>query len=108
MRSFLVLLLLALTVFAVHGLSGQELDALTALGNRFKILTTASPPWRLDAIDTACNNPPFYGLTCTDEADPHVVGMYGLTPPVNFFRRFLASSSHIHPVIADTLFFSLF
>lgn len=86
MRPSLVLLILAFAVAAADALSQSELKALEALGTSFPVLATKYPPWTSN-ISAACDSRPFYGLTCSDGPDPHVLELYGASECSRFFLR---------------------
>ena len=53
---------------------GEE-TALQALLDSFPKLTTTQPPWTIN-VSQACETPSFYGLTCSDGPDPHILKLY--------------------------------
>lgn len=75
MRPNLLLLLLLAVICGTHALSLSEETALEALFQNFSALASANPPWHANA-SSACEAPIFYGLTCSDGDDQHVLRLY--------------------------------
>lgn len=75
MNALRTLLLLALVLFGAHALSPGELNALSSFLTNFPILAAQSPPWQSN-VSLACSSPGFYGITCSNETDAHVLGLY--------------------------------
>ena len=79
------LLLLGLTlVLSAHALTVGEKSAIEAIFNHFPVLGQSTPPWTSNASE-ACSEPPFYGLSCSDTSDPHVVSLYVALEPSQKF-----------------------
>ena len=76
MRHILVLFILLSSTLAALALSEDELRAIEGLREAFHGLDTLqSRPWSSNA-SAACDPPYFYGLTCSEGPDPHVIKMY--------------------------------
>ena len=75
MKCHLTTLVLICLAFSVACLTDGEKSALQQLVFNFPLLNSTNPPWTSN-ISSACAQPAFYGLNCTNGDDPHVVGMY--------------------------------
>ena len=75
MRALLVLVVLAVTFLASESLSTGEIKAIEALRINFPGLALLTPPWTSNT-SAICATPPFHGILCTEEADPHISGLY--------------------------------
>lgn len=73
----ITLFLLLLLVSPTYGLTSGEEGAIADILESFPHLREESPPWNYN-VSLACDEPPFYGLTCSNGPDPHVLKMYGL------------------------------
>lgn len=73
--SLLLLLLLSLLCSSALALSEGEKSALQAILLNFSGLGSASPPWTAN-VASACTPPGFYGVSCSNDSDPHVIRMY--------------------------------
>lgn len=80
---YILVLLLFLTV-TVAALTEGENEALSAILDSWPILASPSGGWDKN-VSKACEADPFYGLTCSESPDPHVVGMYAQLQPNRFF-----------------------
>lgn len=90
---YVVLLLLA-AAYSTSALTTEEESAVLALLTSFPALASVSPPWSTNA-SSACDNPPFYGLECTNEPDKHILTLYDSNLPSlhrYFHDPFLASN----------------
>ena len=76
MRPSLLFLLLITLVLSTNALTSGEENALEGLLSQFPSLTTCTPPWTSN-VSVACDDPPFYGLSCSNGDDKHVLKMYG-------------------------------
>ena len=78
MRWLTTLLILIALSYGAHALTVDEEDALAAFLLNFMELANFSPPWSA-SMNSACGTPtkpPFYGITCSEEAEPHVTRLY--------------------------------
>lgn len=80
MRLCLLLLLLIGASFSANALTDGEINAVEALYRNFSQLRTATPPWQPNGA-LACTPPLFYGLTCSDEPQSHIIKLY-VSPPL--------------------------
>lgn len=70
-----LVLVLLIALWRTSALSSRELEAISSLAEEWPVLRSLVPSWTLNASE-ACNDPPFYGLTCSGGPDPHVVSLY--------------------------------
>lgn len=75
MPRFLVLVLLLLAVSLAKGLTEGEKEALEEFKTNWTGLQAATPPWNRN-VSTACDVPVFYGLSCSNGPDPHILELY--------------------------------
>lgn len=75
MRRCTSLFLLFLLVCGSLTLTPDEETALQAFYDSIPALSQALPPWTSN-VSQACEAPGFYGLTCSSDSDPHVLGLY--------------------------------
>jgi hypothetical protein len=95
MHRFLPLLvLLAWLVSGNLALSESEAFALRSLTRRWPSLTTLKPQWSLDT-SSACVEPFWQGLNCSEGNDPHVIGLYGLPPVFAFIYPTITMNASI-------------
>jgi Leucine-rich repeat (LRR) protein len=69
-----LVLVLLIALWRTSSLSSRELEAISSLSEEWPVLRSLVPSWTLNASE-ACNDPPFYGLTCSGGPDPHVVSL---------------------------------
>ena len=75
MKRIIVLLLLLNTAYFCFALTQDEETGLEALLTNFPALASMEPSWSTN-VSEACRDRPFYGLTCSDGPDQHVLKMY--------------------------------
>ena len=75
MRLCIILLVVLSLVCSSLALTPEEETALHAFYEAFPGLALASPPWTSNA-SKACEGPGFYGITCSNDSDTHVIGLY--------------------------------
>ena len=76
MKLFLLLSLLLSTVYGSNALAAGEIVALEKLLATFPALQAQTPPWSANTT-LACEPPGFYGLTCSEGPDRHILKLYG-------------------------------
>lgn len=76
MRFIWIALALLTLSSAALALSEDEKQGLSRILNEIPLLSNMSSPWSQN-VSLACDTPGFYGITCSDGPDPHVIGMYG-------------------------------
>lgn len=102
LRPLLAFLLLLALLLGSEALTAKEETAVREFMGAFPVLASASPPW-LNASD-ACNNPPFYGLSCSNDTDPHILGLYELLEnPTVFAFEFPAFAYCFSDTVTDDL-----
>lgn len=69
----LVLLLFAAFVLQAHALSAGERDALLAILQSNPRLGSGPNQWGNPSL--ACEPPVYYGLTCSNDTDPHILSL---------------------------------
>lgn len=74
-KRLFVLVFLLLAVSFANGLTEGEQQALKEFQLKWPGLQRIQPAWIRD-VSTACDEPVFYGLTCSNESDPHVTELY--------------------------------
>lgn len=71
-RILIVLFALSICTSALY--THEEL-ALSEIYESVEGLRRVSPPWRSN-VSAACEHPVFYGITCSEGPNPHVIGLY--------------------------------
>lgn len=104
------ILILAIFIFAplaVVALSDGEREALQAMEKSWpSLLRHQQSPWDPN-VSKACDPTPFIGLSCSNSADPHIIGMYAPTQssssPIGCFPlRCLVSAPVFLPCIVHS------
>lgn len=75
MKLSLIALLLLCSAFSALSLSLGEQEALLAFYRTYPLLGSQPQPWTSN-VTQACVAPGFTGVTCSNEEDPHVIGLY--------------------------------
>lgn len=100
MRFGLLLLLLLAVVISTNALTLGEESAIEAFLNSFPQLAHVTPPWSSNT-SLACSEPPFYGVSCSSDPDPHVVGLYVSCFSQNLAGQWKASPDCPRPPDSD-------
>ena len=74
MRLCLAALLLLSTVLVALALTQGEERALLNIFESNPTLGSLNPRWS-ENTSAACDAPGFYGLTCSADTDPHIIGL---------------------------------
>ena len=76
MRRVLLLLLIAYAAHCSLALTDGEIKALQDIATEWDYFAYTPSPWPTDGFENACKPPVFYGLSCTNDPDPHVTSLY--------------------------------
>jgi hypothetical protein len=93
---FVVLLLVAPLSWS---LTQRELDGVASLIEDWLQLSHTSPPWQSKNTSAVCDVP-FYGVTCSDGPDPHIIGLYVLFTVATVSDRILSLFWILHAALS--------
>lgn len=75
MKCFIWIVVLLSAIYCTSALNGSEESAILAIATNFPALASAQPAWTSNA-SSACDSPGFYGLTCSDGPESHILKLY--------------------------------
>lgn len=75
MNVFKALIIVICVICIAESLSLGEKECISDFLSAWPDLGSLVPPWTSNA-SSACDNPPFKGITCTEGPEKHVIGLY--------------------------------